>query len=279
MIEFCILGSGSGGNSAVVRTPGGCLLVDAGLSASRIRERLQSVGVEPESLGGILVTHEHGDHVSGLSVFTRRHGVPVLTSALTRAALGDKLEKQACRIIPPAGLFSFGGFNIESFAVPHDATCPVGFVLRAGGISLGILSDLGHVTAHARSRVASMDALFVEANYDADLIAADTKRPWSTKQRIMGRHGHLSNEQTATLVREVWHPQLQQVVLGHLSKDCNHPDRVMTAMSSAIQGSTSLCCATQDTPTQWFRIAPAPAPTPPAAPENAASRYEQGLLF
>ena len=164
MIEFCILGSGSGGNSAVVRTPGGCLLVDAGLSASRIRERLQSVGVEPESLGGILVTHEHGDHVSGLSVFTRRHGVPVLTSALTRAALGDKLEKQACRIIPPAGLFSFGGFNIESFAVPHDATCPVGFVLRAGGISLGILSDLGHVTAHARSGQSVVDC--VEAGID-----------------------------------------------------------------------------------------------------------------
>jgi phosphoribosyl 1,2-cyclic phosphodiesterase len=149
----------------------------------------------------------------------------------------------------------------------------MGFLLRAGGASVGVLSDLGHATTLVKAKLQGLDALFVEANYDEQLLAADTKRPWSTKQRISSRHGHLSNKQTAELLQEAAGSALQRVVLGHLSRDCNSPAAAADAVLAALAAAGRSCCvdcAGQDEPTPWFRIA-----GPPAVP----SAWEQTELF
>jgi phosphoribosyl 1,2-cyclic phosphodiesterase len=282
MIDFTILGSGSGGNAALVRSANGMLLVDAGLSAAQIAARLEAAGVDPADLGGILLTHEHGDHTRGLEVFTRKFRIPVLANAMTREVLRDSVRGEiAWKIIPCGGAFSFAGFDVESFRVPHDAVDPMGFVLRAGGASLGVLCDFGHVTSLVRAKVQALDALFVEANYDVQMLANDTKRPWSTRQRIASRHGHLSNDQSAEVVRAAASPALRQVVLGHLSRDCNSPETALASVRMALIASgcahADIACARQDEATPWFCITgkPAPAFVAPAA----SSPWRQAELF
>lgn len=282
MIEFTILGSGSGGNAAVVRCGAGLLLVDAGLSAAQLTSRLQAAGVDPASLHGVLLTHEHGDHTRGLGIFSRKYNVPILANAMTREVLCEAIPATGLwRTIPCGGTFSFAGFEIESFRVPHDAVDPMGFVLRAEGAALGMLSDLGHVTSLVRARVRNVDALFVEANYDVKMLASDTRRPWSTRQRIASRHGHLSNEQAAEIVLEAATAALQQIVLGHLSRDCNSPDAASTAVRSALAAAnchgTAVDCARQDEPTAWFSIR---RKTPPVLSATIRSGlWEQAELF
>ena len=258
MMEFTILGSGSAGNAALVRCGGAVLLVDAGLSARELGLRMAAVGVSPADLCGIVLTHEHGDHVRGLGTFLKKHRVPVLATGMTQAVMREAVADGApWRTMPGTGLFSWEGFQIETFGVPHDAVEPVGFVITGGGVKLGVLSDLGHVTPAVEARVVGVDALFVEANYDPELLARDTKRPWSTRQRIAGRHGHLSNDQTAALLKSVGRPELQRVVLGHLSRDCNAPDLACAAAAAALaaHGDIPVTCAAQHEPTPWHVVA------------------------
>jgi phosphoribosyl 1,2-cyclic phosphodiesterase len=259
MLKLIVLGSGSAGNCAVVCTGTSRLLIDAGLSAARILERLAAVDVAPDTLSGILITHEHGDHCRGLDVLTRRHPLPILCNARTREVLKDSLKPDKhWQLIPSGGAFVFAGMELETFSVPHDAADPVGLVLRHGGAALGLLSDVGHATAVMRQKLRDIDTLFIEANYDTQLLAQDPKRPWSTKQRIQGRHGHLSNDQTATLVAEILTPRLERVLLGHLSQDCNSPDlataAVRTVLSALQRTDIEVSCAPAHQPTPWFPV-------------------------
>ncbi len=281
MIEFTILGSGSGGNAAVIRSPDGLLLVDAGLSASQLTARLRASGVEPDQLHGILLTHEHGDHTRGLEVFTRKTGLPILANAMTREVLRESLPSVSWKTIPCGGAFQFAGFDIETFRVPHDAVEPMGFVFRAGGAALGVLSDLGHVTSLVRAKVQALNALFVEANYDTQMLANDTKRPWSTRQRIASRHGHLSNDQCVELVQAAAGTALGHVVLGHLSRDCNSPAAALAAIRAALNAANcphaTVACACQDEPTPWFTVA---QKLPPVSSAPAlCPAWEQAELF
>ena len=275
MIEFCVLGSGSAGNAALVRCGGAVLLIDAGLSARELRVRMEMVGVEPGGLSGILLTHEHGDHVKGLANFTKAHGVPVLATAMTRAVLGElAVDGGKWRTIPCGGKFEFAGMGVETFAVPHDAVEPVGYVFSAGGVRVGVVSDLGHATRLVETRLAGVDALFLEANYDPDLLAKDTKRPWSTRQRIAGRHGHLSNQQAAELVVAAGVGRLQRVVLGHLSRDCNHPELAAAAVAGVV-GAVPVSCASQGEPTPWYEVRAVEREAERVRPEAKAEEKEE----
>lgn len=253
-MRLAVLGSGSGGNAAVIDADGTRLLIDAGLSAKQINLRLRVMGIAPESLDGILLTHEHGDHIKGLRVFLKSHALPVYATPATRQVVSENLGPVNWRIFESGLRFKVGEVEVESFLVPHDAVEPVGFVFRRDERVVGLVSDSGHVTPAILERLREAQVLFVEANYDDGLLEADQRRPWSTKQRISSRHGHLSNAQTAALVAELAAGRLERVVLGHLSRDCNTPD---LAISTVRCDGVHVACAIQDEPSGWHDT-PAP---------------------
>jgi phosphoribosyl 1,2-cyclic phosphodiesterase len=179
--------------------------------------------------------------------------VPVFaTPATSRVVRDGGVDSATWKIFESGAGFQLDGLSIQSFAVPHDAVEPVGFVFRHEERSLGLLSDSGHVTRLITERLRGVHALFVEANYDDELLEADTKRPWSTKQRISSRHGHLSNVQTGALVAELVPAGLRRVVLGHLSRDCNHPDKAVSVIRAGIPESVEVACAPQDECCGWW---------------------------
>ncbi|HEY8992084.1 MAG TPA: MBL fold metallo-hydrolase [Luteolibacter sp.] len=230
-MRLAVLGSGSSGNSAVVEVGGVRLMVDAGLSAKQLVDRSRVLGIEPRSLDGILLTHEHGDHIRGLRVLLRQAPLPVYATAATAHVVREGgVEGATWKIFDAGQKFRIGAVEVEPFAIQHDAVDPVGFVIAHDSYRLGLLSDAGFVTRSMVERLRGVHGLFVEANYDDAMLEADTKRPWSTKQRISSRHGHLSNAQAAELVAELAHPGLRRVVLGHLSRDCNAPDVAVGAL-------------------------------------------------
>jgi phosphoribosyl 1,2-cyclic phosphodiesterase len=269
MLHLAVLGSGSSGNSALVCHDDTRILVDAGLSARQLCERLNALGVEPDSLSAILLTHEHGDHTRGLGVFCRKRQIPVYATLHTAVAVRESVETPIAWMKFEAGnSFRVGGVEIHSFSVPHDAIDPVGFRIECGNASLGLLSDVGHVTRLILDRLQGVDTLFAEANYDEALLMNDTKRPWSTKQRISNRHGHLSNDQAAELVATIAGPNLHRVVLGHLSSDCNQPELAAAVIHRRLQslglGGVLVECAPRHASTALLPVArPVVAVDPP----------------
>ncbi len=258
-MKFAVLGSGSSGNAAVVDCDGVRLLIDAGLSAKQLNLRLAQVGVVPDSLDGILLTHEHGDHVRGLRIFLKQHPTPVFATPATAQVVRETgIEGARWKLFEPGQAFAIGHATIEPFTIQHDAVDPVGFVIRHRDLALGLLSDLGHITRSVTHKLQDLHALFIEANYDEDLLEADEKRPWPIKQRIASRHGHLSNTQVIDLLSEIVHPALGQIVLGHLSADCNSPDLVLKLLRRALADHgnphTGVHCACQHEPSPWFAL-------------------------
>ncbi len=253
MLELAVLGSGSSGNSALVCLGETRILIDAGLSARQLCVRLEALGVDPDKLSGIVLTHEHGDHTRGIDVFCKKRNVPVYATKHTCSVVRESLRCEVSWHLFEAGReFRIDDVMIETFSVPHDAVDPVGFVFACGNSKVGVLSDVGHVTRVIVDRLAGVDTLFTEANYDDKMLQNDTLRPWAIKQRISNRHGHLSNEQTAELVSQIASPRLKRVVLGHLSSDCNCPDLAAEVIRKALQkdgfSDVDVECADRKTP-------------------------------
>jgi phosphoribosyl 1,2-cyclic phosphodiesterase len=228
-MHVTVLGSGSAGNCLLVETETTAILIDAGLSARQILHRLQLIGSNIDRLNGIVLTHEHTDHTRGLIVICRSKPLPVYANRLTAEAITTGPDWNAhvqfsWRLFATGHSFEIGDLTVDPFSVPHDAQDPVGFTVRDGTQAIGVLTDLGHATKLVIERVRDIDALVLEANHDLKLLQEDTARPWATKQRIMSRHGHLSNDAAATLASEVASSRLRHVFLAHLSRDCNRPD-------------------------------------------------------
>jgi phosphoribosyl 1,2-cyclic phosphodiesterase len=236
-ITMTVLGSGSGGNCVLVETARTRVLVDAGFSGMQIRKRLEAMGRSLEEVQAVLVTHEHIDHVAGLKVLAGRLGLPVYCNEQTREFLrGDLAAYEGWKLFRSGDAFMVGDLEVESFPVPHDAYDPVAFTLAAGGRKVGILTDLGYATRLAVEKVRGCDALLLEANYDLDLLRLDGKRPWSVKQRIQSRHGHLSNQMAAEVALEVAGDRLRHLFLGHLSQDCNRPELARAVVEARLAG-------------------------------------------
>lgn len=234
-VQFTILGSGSGGNCAYLEAGETRLLIDAGFSARQIRERLAGIGRSPESLTGIIVTHEHSDHVRGLGVLAGKLGLPVYCNRLTREAIDTTVQTRLnYRIFGTGDHFELGEIGIDTFSVPHDAYDPVGFLLHTSAGRIGFLTDLGHATKLILERVRTANVLLLEANHDHQLLTDDTRRPWSVKQRILSRHGHLSNEAAAKLATEIMNDGLKHLFLGHLSGDCNRPELALGCVQTQM---------------------------------------------
>ncbi len=257
-MRFSVLGSGSTGNSTIVECGTTRILIDAGLSARQLCVRLESLDIDPASISAILLTHEHGDHIRGLKSFLKKYPVPLYATAETAHVVRETNIGNAEWITFEAGQgFSINHLSISSFSIQHDAIDPVGFVVSNGLFRFGLLSDVGFITQSVKHHLKNLTALFVEANYDDELLERDTKRPWTIKQRIASRHGHLSNIQVEELIRDVAHPSLNQIVFGHLSSDCNCPKKVTSHFINLLEElglNANLHCATQAEPTPWFEL-------------------------
>lgn len=252
-MQFTILGSGSSGNCAYLECDETRLLIDAGLSGRQIRQRLLTIGRAPESLNGILITHEHSDHIQGLTGLAAKLKIPVYCNRQTRDAIATQLEAELeFRLFETGASFELGSVSIDSFSVPHDAYDPVGFLIRTDGANIGFLTDLGHATKLVRERVRQANVLVLETNHDLKMLQDDVRRPWSVKQRIVSRHGHLCNDAAADLAVEIVSADLEHLYLGHLSGDCNRPELAHAAVSQKLQavGAThvNVVAAAQDVP-------------------------------
>ena len=203
-MKFSVLGSGSAGNSTILECGTTRILIDAGLSAKQLTLRLAALRIDPASLSAILLTHEHGDHTRGLQNFLKKFPIPLYATRDTAHIVREQgLPAGDWKIFQAGQAFPIHHLTIETFSIQHDAVDPVAFIIGNGQNRLGLVSDTGQVTAAMRTRLHSLCALFIEANYDDELLAEDTKRPWSTKQRISSHHGHLSNAQVADLLAEI----------------------------------------------------------------------------
>ena len=236
-VKLTILGSGSAGNCAYLETEETRLLIDAGFSGREIRDRLLTIGRTPESLHGILITHEHSDHVQGLTTLCAKLQIPIYCNRDTKEAMEDQLHAKFfdCRIFSADATFEVGDVSVDAFSVPHDARDPVGFLLRTSAGNVGFLTDLGHATKLVIERVRAANVLLLETNHDLKLLREDTRRPWSIKQRIQSRQGHLSNVAAAEVAEQIVSDELRYLYLGHLSRDCNRPELAHRAVSERLR--------------------------------------------
>jgi len=233
-VRFASIGSGSEGNGLVVEAGATRILIDCGFGIRDTVARLARIGVEPESLTAILVTHEHNDHVGGVPAFAARFGVPVWSTFGTLTVMGDRFDGVAQVYgFDSHDAFAIGDLAVHPFPVPHDAREPVQFVISDGAFRLGMLTDIGAPTPFVQACLSGCDALVLECNHDLDLLA-ESSYPRSLKQRISGRFGHLHNEAAAALLAALDRRKLQHVVAAHLSAQNNTPAKARAALAGAL---------------------------------------------
>lgn len=238
-MAFQILGSSSSGNCALLRGEGGNCLIDAGFSGRRIEGLLAEAGLALEELNAVFLTHDHSDHIAGVRGLARLPHLEFFANAGTAEAVQRGLSRKVrWRLFESGQRFRFGGYEVQTVPLPHDAYDPVGFIFRSGGQdlfdpfrSVAWLTDLGYVPPGLAAHLADVHVLVLEANHDEALLDMDTKRPFSVKQRIRGRHGHLSNSAANQFLHALQAPHLRRVFLAHLSRDCNSLESVRTTFS------------------------------------------------
>lgn len=247
-----MLGSGSAGNATVVCAGQTRVLVDCGFPAVETSRRLARLGLTPADLTGVLVTHEHGDHLGGVAPFARRHQLPVWLTAGTLAAWNDPVTE--LRPFSPHARFAIGDLDIEPYPVPHDAREPSQYVFSDGARRLGLLSDAGCITPHIRTTLNACDALLLECNHDHAALM-NGPYPLSLKRRVGGDRGHLSNAQAAALLESIDCTRLRHVALIHLSETNNAPALALGAVAAAL-GCTPdwIDCADQADGLAWREL-------------------------
>jgi phosphoribosyl 1,2-cyclic phosphodiesterase len=253
-LRFASLGSGSRGNALLLETPHVRLLIDCGFPAREIERRLSKLSVDPQTLDGILVTHEHGDHIRGVGAMARRYALPVWMTVGTcrNASYGElpSFNSIDCH----AGWLSFGDLEVLPFPVPHDAREPCQFIFQAAGRRLGLLTDTGHITPHISALLQGCDSLILEFNHDREMLATGPYPP-SLQARVGGSHGHLSNEQAIGLLKGLSCDKVQYLLASHLSEKNNTQKRVEQAVNEAVPGlASALSFATQNRESRWFGL-------------------------
>jgi phosphoribosyl 1,2-cyclic phosphodiesterase len=237
--RFCPLASGSKGNCTFVETAQTRLLFDAGISLKAVVDRLAELEVEPESIDGVVISHEHIDHIRSLGPLVSRYGIPLLANAETAKAIYAALGfLPAFKIFTTGERFEYKGITIHPFSVSHDAVDPVAFTLTCQGWKIGICTDLGFASAPVITALEGCTHLVLEANHEPRLVHA-SGRPEPLKQRILGRSGHLSNQAAGKLLAQLVHDGLEDVYLAHLSEECNHPDLALRRVSEEAGSHTT----------------------------------------
>ena len=237
-LAICSLASGSSGNSYVIRSENTAVLVDAGISNRQICAGLSRLGLSADDLGGVLVTHEHSDHIKGIATLMKRCGARLYATELTAAQL--KAGPERLRAVEPGEVFEIGDIEISCFSVSHDAADPVGYSFRNGGSVITVVTDTGCVSEEIKGFMQAADILVLESNHDENMLRMG-RYPWFLKQRILSDRGHLSNEAAAIALAEVLEAErgsgLKQriVLLAHLSRENNFPEMALATMENILQ--------------------------------------------
>ena len=226
MVRFISLSSGSKANSTFVEAAGQRFLIDCGLSGKKVEERLRENDIDPATITSILVSHEHSDHIHGVPTLSRRFGMTVYANDSTMEHISKPKRKE---VFKTGEDFSIGEVSITPFSIAHDAVDPVGFVIRAEGLKLSVVTDLGRVTTLVQEHVRNSNAIIIESNHDQEMLQA-CSYTWELKQRISSTHGHLCNEGAGQLIEDIMHPELFHIVLGHLSENSNTPTLALECM-------------------------------------------------
>ncbi len=234
-LSISVLGGGSKGNSILLYSADSAILVDAGFSRKQLVERIEKIGYEPEKIEGLLITHEHTDHVSGIKVFSKQFSTPVyLTGETNRYLLNKKKIENNSNIFAPGNSFNISDFKVEPFTIQHDAVQPVGFVIKIGRLKIGIATDLGKLNKLVEHKLKGCDCLILESNYDIDLLRK-SDRTLPLKQRIMGTNGHLSNNDAMDALDKLLTDKTKYLFLTHLSQDCNSKEIVLNLTENKLK--------------------------------------------
>ena len=256
MFNFCSLYSGSSGNSLFVESENTKLLVDAGVSSKKIETALTNLEIDPSSINGILITHEHSDHVQGLGTFAKKFNLPVYVNQKTLDAMPnqkDKISEKNIKIIKNEEKFEIGDLKIKPFSIPHDAANPCGFNIIHDNKKISIATDIGHMTNGIIKNLEDSIFIMLEANYDPEVLKF-SKYPYILKSRIAGPTGHLPNEMAGKTIAHLLNSGLQQALLGHLSKESNFPELAYKTVIDEVissnynENSLKLSVASRDIP-------------------------------
>jgi phosphoribosyl 1,2-cyclic phosphodiesterase len=256
-MKFASLGSGSEGNALLISARSGTtqttVMLDCGFAVRETERRLARLGVLPDELAGIIVTHEHHDHIGGVFKFARRHRIPVWLTYGTYEAVAGRCEDVLLHLCRDGETFALRDLEIRPYTVPHDAREPVQYVAGDGDVKLGILTDAGHATQHMIDALGSCDALMLECNHDLRMLA-DSTYPPSLKQRIGGDYGHLSNEAAGEILQRLDKSRLRCIVGAHLSLKNNTPELARAALENAIGMHCELTIACQQEGFGWVEL-------------------------
>lgn len=253
-MRFAFLGSGSEGNSLLVQAAGTTLMLDCGFSVNETVSRLARLGLQAEQLNGILVTHEHSDHIGGVARLARKFQLPVWMTHGTLLTQQTAFADISVTELNPHHRLVIGDIEVQPFLVPHDAREPVQYVFSDGAHRLGVLTDTGHITPHIEASLAGCHALVLECNHDEEMLRIG-RYPPSLKQRVGGRFGHLSNRQAAGLLAGMDIGTLQCIVAAHLSKQNNQPELAAQALSEVLScRQDEITIASQSEGVDWIVI-------------------------
>ena len=262
MLNFCSLYSGSSGNSLLVQSNQTNLLIDCGVSSKKIENALNTLDINPHSINGILITHEHSDHIQGLGVFAKKYNIPIYINPKTLNAITkqkDKIETCIIKKFDVDDHFEINDLNIKSFKIPHDAVNPCGFTINNNDKTIGIATDIGHITNNIIKELEPCDFILLESNYDPEVLKCSSY-PYYLKQRIAGPTGHLSNEMAGKTISYLLKNNLKKASLGHLSKENNFPELAYKSVIEELinnnynENSLQLSVANRDKPSKFIQI-------------------------
>ena len=237
-MELFSIASGSSGNCICVGNDKNHVMIDVGISGKRIEEGMNHYDLTTADCDGILITHEHSDHVGGLGVISRKYGLPIYTTegtmeAILRCRSLGRIDRELFHVIEPDRDFSVGELNVHPFRVSHDAADPVAYIVSDSKKRVGVVTDLGTYDDYIVENISGLNAILIEANHDVRMLQAG-RYPYPLKQRILGDHGHLSNENSGRLLASVLNDNICHIFLGHLSKENNYEELALTSVRTEV---------------------------------------------